>query len=130
MARREARILEVRKPRVVDGFANLDRYRIAARINDDLARPHTEDGITGDTPGREDFRFRVPAGMQGADRRGVMECGIHIDAARVVQLVHVAHLPEGAVRQPLQLSQICEPVQVVSCNVPFPRDSSLGTFGQ
>ena len=125
----EARIIEMGELRVVYGFADLDRYRIPVGVDNDLARPDPEDRITGNTAGRKDLRLFVAASMRPADSCGVMECGIDVDTAWMVQLMHIPHLPKGAVRQTLESSEIREPVQIGCGYIPLSSDRQFRTSG-
>ncbi|WP_334029199.1 hypothetical protein [Nocardia terpenica] len=126
----EARVVQVGEARVVDGFADCDRHRIAVGVNDDLSWPEAIDGVAGDSAGRQHFGFIVSALVVPPMGGGVMEGGVHVDTVRVIQLVHIADLPEGAVGQPFQLSLSGEPVQIVGRDSTFPGNGALRALRQ
>ncbi|KZM69619.1 hypothetical protein AWN90_07510 [Nocardia terpenica] len=126
----EAWVVQVGEARVVDGFADCDRHRVAVGVDDDLSWPDAVDGVAGDSAGCQDFGFIVGALVVPPMGRGVVEGGVHVDAVRVIQLVHVADLPEGAVGQPFQLSLGGEPVQIVGRDITFPGNGALRALRQ
>ena len=127
---REPRVVEMGELRVVDGLAHLDRDRVTLGVDDDLARPDAEDGITGNTAGSKDFRLFVAAGVRSADSCGVMERGVDVDTARMIQLMHITRLLEGAIRQAFESSEVCESVQLVCADLPLSCNCPLRASGQ
>nr|WP_157777366.1 hypothetical protein [Nocardia terpenica] len=121
----EAGIVQVREARVVDGLADRDRHRIAMGVDDDLSWPDAIDGVARDSAGCQDFGFAMAA-LESAVPGGVVEGGVHVDAVRVVQLVHVADLPEGAIGQPFQLPPGNEFAQMLT----FPGDDMFRALRQ
>ncbi len=126
----EAGIVQVGEARVVDWIADRDGYQVSAGVDDDFPRPDPVDGVAGYSARGQYLGFPVAAGLIPAVGCGVVEGGVYIDAVRVVQLVHIHRLPEGAVGQTCQLSLVGEPVQVVACDLRFPGDGVLRTPGQ
>ncbi|WP_228819035.1 hypothetical protein [Nocardia transvalensis] len=95
----EAGVVEVGEAGVVDRFAHLDGKQVAVGVEDDFTRPYAVDGVGGNASGGEDFGFVMATAVCVAVGGGVVEGGVDVDAVRVVELVHVADLPEGAVGQ-------------------------------
>ncbi|WP_062987627.1 hypothetical protein [Nocardia anaemiae] len=93
----ESRVVEMGEARVVDRFADLDRHLSAVGVEDDLPRPDSVHGVARDSARGQDFGFLVAACVVPAVGSGVVEGGVHVDAVRVVELMHVQRLPVGAV---------------------------------
>ncbi|MBF6206509.1 hypothetical protein IU483_20780 [Streptomyces gardneri] len=123
----EAGVVQVGEARVVDGLADPDGYQVPVGVDDDLPRPDAVDGVAGYPARGQYLGFPVAARVVSAMGSGVVEGGVYVDAVRVVQLVHIHRLPEGAVGQTCQLPLIGEPVEVVARDVRFPGDGVLRT---
>ncbi|KZM75399.1 hypothetical protein AWN90_18615 [Nocardia terpenica] len=105
----EAGVVQVGEAWVVDGFADPDGQRVAVGIDDDFSGPDAVDLVGGDPAGGEYFGFVVATRKSLAPRGSVVEGRVHVDAVRVIQLVHIANLAEVAVGQPFQLVRASEP---------------------
>ncbi len=123
----ETGIVEVGEARVVDRLADSDGHHVSVGIDDDLPRPDSVDGVAGYSAKGQYLGFLVAARVVSTVGSGIVESGVYIDAVRVIQLVHVHRLPEGAVRQTCQPPFVGEPVQVVARDIRFPGDGVLGT---